>query len=458
MGAEQSKRIEEISSKPPAHLEEANKLFLSFYGDAIEKMSFIQHQETREFYIQSANDNNSHPGHEMACDLSNIGHFMAHSGVMFTDKRKCGVIHPNATTTCNGTSSSGKTQAMTAANVRVSAVSSKIIADHSALPDQDEDIEMTPYVSIQTLNTDKEEKFDVSYSRRAFHDYVIDFKNNNNSMTSNTLWDSNCDRLKAFYIRIMKKHGHARFVIYELSDKISSLKEAGDDSAANFFIQASDKVIPGRGYSTAKCSTPELSGAAVTVLTGKKMMESVATTADSLVWSPFILDSQCCADALNLVDMNDSYLFLLAMTKTGSNKTTSSSTPDHQVARIEFKSFIISKLLSLTSAQDNFRTSSSILTTKLYQAKWKPLNNMQYIESLMDDLEDCGAVKLTDPEDKKKKNRKYCKIITRNKLSSLDDAQIAKAKKLFTKLDVPIRRWSCQWGSNEIATAAQKFK
>eukprot|EP01083_Nonionella_stella_P180063 641087_1 len=259
MGAEQSKRIEEISSKPPAHLEEANKLFLSFYGDAIEKMSFIQHQATREFYIQSANDNNSHPGHEMACDLSNIGHFMAHSGVMFTDKRKCGVIHPNATTTCNGTSSSGKTQAMTAANVRVSAVSSKIIADHSALPDQDEDIEMTPYVSIQTLNTDKEEKFDVSYSRRAFHDYVIDFKNNNNSMTSNTLWDSNCDRLKAFYIRIMKKHGHARFVIYELSDKISSLKEAGDDSAANFFIQASDKVIPGRGYSTAKCSTPELS-------------------------------------------------------------------------------------------------------------------------------------------------------------------------------------------------------
>eukprot|EP01084_Bolivina_argentea_P225419 380930_1 len=105
------------------------------------------------------------------------------------------------------------------------------------------------------------------------------------------------------------------------------------------------------------------------------MMESVATTADSLVWSPFILDSQCCADALNLVDMNDSYLFLLAMTKTGSNKTTSSSTPDHQVARIEFKSFIISKLLSLTSEQDKFRTYSSILTTKLYQAKWKPLNN-----------------------------------------------------------------------------------
>eukprot|EP01083_Nonionella_stella_P086161 239169_1 len=409
MGAEQSKRIEEISSKPPAHLEEANKLFLSFYGDAIEKMSFIQHQETREFYIQSANDNNSHPGHEMACDLSNIGHFMAHSGVMFTDKRKCGVIHPNATTTCNGTSSSGKTQAMTAANVRVSAVSSKIIADHSALPDQDEDIEMTPYVSIQTLNTDKEEKFDVSYSRRAFHDYVSDW-----------------------YEKIRMQ------MVLHLQDNNTYLNE---------LLRILINTRPVRWAKWAMCLTAR-----------KKMMESVATTADSLVWSPFILDSQCCADALNLVDMNDSYLFLLAMTKTGSNKTTSSSTPDHQVARIEFKSFIISKLLSLTSAQDNFRTSSSILTTKLYQAKWKPLNNMQYIESLMDDLEDCGAVKLTDPEDKKKKNRKYCKIITRNKLSSLDDAQIAKAKKLFTKLDVPIRRWSCQWGSNEIATAAQKFK
>eukprot|EP01083_Nonionella_stella_P086162 239172_1 len=56
MGAEQSKRIEEISSKPPAHLEEANKLFLSFYGESIEKMDFIHDPETRKFYIQSAND------------------------------------------------------------------------------------------------------------------------------------------------------------------------------------------------------------------------------------------------------------------------------------------------------------------------------------------------------------------------------------------------------------------
>eukprot|EP01083_Nonionella_stella_P086160 239168_1 len=277
MGAEQSKRIEEISSKPPAHLEEANKLFLSFYGDAIEKMT------QSDWY---------------------------------------------------------------------------------------EKIRMQMVLHLQDNNTYLNELLRILINTR-----------------------------------------------------------------------------PVRWAKWAMCLTAR-----------KKMMESVATTADSLVWSPFILDSQCCADALNLVDMNDSYLFLLAMTKTGSNKTTSSSTPDHQVARIEFKSFIISKLLSLTSAQDNFRTSSSILTTKLYQAKWKPLNNMQYIESLMDDLEDCGAVKLTDPEDKKKKNRKYCKIITRNKLSSLDDAQIAKAKKLFTKLDVPIRRWSCQWGSNEIATAAQKFK
>eukprot|EP01083_Nonionella_stella_P068108 180608_1 len=439
MGSEQSTRIEKISLNPPKTLEEATSLYLSFYGDSIEKMDFIQHKPTRQFYCKSASDNNSHPGHEMACDLSNIGHLMAHSGVKFTDKNRCGVIHPNATTACNGTSSSGKTQAMTAANARVSAVSSKIIADHVALPDQDGDVEMTPYVSIADLNTDKEEKFDVSYSRRAYHDYVFDFKNNNNAMTKNTLWDSNCDRLKAFYLRIMKKHGHARFVIYELSDKINSLKEAGDESAAQFFIQASDKVIPGRGYSTAKCSTPELSGAACSILCGttpetihdfiatygvkgvarristwffpikvvltarKHMMDTVKSREDSLVWAPFILDSKCCEDALKLVDMNDSYLFLLAVTKHGSNKTTLTSTPSNDLAALksEFKTFIVGKLLSLTSAASNYTTSSSVLTTKLYQARFKPLNNLVTIQALMDDLNDAGLVSLADPEDKK---------------------------------------------------------
>ena len=46
------------------------------------------------------------------------------------------------------------------------------------------------------------------------------------------------------------------------------MDQGGDGSSGLFFIQAPDQRLPGRGFSTAVCCTPEIKGAAVSVIAG----------------------------------------------------------------------------------------------------------------------------------------------------------------------------------------------
>ena len=46
------------------------------------------------------------------------------------------------------------------------------------------------------------------------------------------------------------------------------MDQGGDGCSGQFFIQASDIRLPGRGFSTDSCCTPEIKGAAVTVIAG----------------------------------------------------------------------------------------------------------------------------------------------------------------------------------------------
>ena len=46
------------------------------------------------------------------------------------------------------------------------------------------------------------------------------------------------------------------------------MDQGGDGCGGLFFLQASDQRIPGRGFSTSICCTPEIKGAAVSVIAG----------------------------------------------------------------------------------------------------------------------------------------------------------------------------------------------
>ena len=65
-----------------------------------------------------------------------------------------------------------------------------------------------------------------------------------------------------------------------MKDKIASMDQGGDGSSGLFFIQASDQRLPGRGFSTTVCCTPEIKGAAVSVIAGttpETILELIST-------------------------------------------------------------------------------------------------------------------------------------------------------------------------------------
>ncbi len=79
-------------------------------------------------------------------------------------------------------------------------------------------------------------------------------------------WKGNADRMKCLYKEVIKRHGWMTMHIEELEDKISSLSESGDKQAGQFIIQASDKNLPARNYSTKNLSTPHVRNARVSIL------------------------------------------------------------------------------------------------------------------------------------------------------------------------------------------------
>ena len=103
--------IAELQLNPPQNLESVNDLMIKTFGRYFNGLTFINNESTRTLYLNQSRNNNSHPDHEAQCYFSSIGHFSAHSGVKFAGT-DCGVCHPNLSVFCNGTSSSGKTNAM----------------------------------------------------------------------------------------------------------------------------------------------------------------------------------------------------------------------------------------------------------------------------------------------------------------------------------------------------------
>ncbi len=72
--------------------------------------------------------------------------------------------------------------------------------------------------------------------------------------------------MKCLYKEVIKRHGWMTMHIEELEDKISSLSESGDKQAGQFIIQASDKNLPARNYSTKNLSTPHVRNCRVSIL------------------------------------------------------------------------------------------------------------------------------------------------------------------------------------------------
>ncbi len=72
--------------------------------------------------------------------------------------------------------------------------------------------------------------------------------------------------MKCFYQQVMKRTGWMTMHVYELDDKIASLCEQGEKMAGQFMIQASDKNLPARNYSTKNLSTPGIRNARVGIL------------------------------------------------------------------------------------------------------------------------------------------------------------------------------------------------
>ena len=76
-------RIREITKNPPISIEEANARHQDHFAEDYFELDFMHDQVTKDLYVYQANNNNSHPGHELAADLSVIGHLTAHSGCQF---------------------------------------------------------------------------------------------------------------------------------------------------------------------------------------------------------------------------------------------------------------------------------------------------------------------------------------------------------------------------------------
>ena len=96
----------------------------------------------------------------------------------------------------------------------------------------------------------------------------MEFIDKKSAVSQDNIWNINCDRLKAFYQQTIAKGGHCYIIAYELKDKIASMDQGGDACGGLFLIQASEQRIPGRGFSTSTCCTPEIKGAAVSVVAG----------------------------------------------------------------------------------------------------------------------------------------------------------------------------------------------
>ena len=197
-------------------------------------------------------------------------------------------------------------------------------------------------------------------------------------------------------------------------------------------------------------------------------MDQINAVGDEFRWNKS-LDINASIDAKKLVDMNDFYIVGLALIPVLSKgKRSGYGTPrssellngidnDQKAQALihEFKTKIISILLRETSAINGFKISTAELTKKLPRKRFKDLSNMDNIRYIIDELSVVRLLSAADPVDKKAKNRRYCKVITRNQLSTLGltDEEMKKIKGIFVKYGLlhVVEKWGLGWGPSEVA-------
>ena len=161
----------------------------------------------------------------------------------------------------------------------------------------------------------------------------------------------------------------------------------------------------------------------------KYVMDQINGINDVFEWNG-LLDINACIDAKKLIDMNDFYIVGLALVPVSNKGRSGYCTPkisennvandqNHLILVHEFKTKIIKTIVANTSPMNEFKISTSELTKKLPRARYEQLCNMDYIRYIIEELGEVKLLTAYDPPNKKAKNRKYSKIIKRNKIINI---------------------------------------
>ena len=197
----------------------------------------------------------------------------------------------------------------------------------------------------------------------------------------------------------------------------------------------------------------------------KQAMDQINNITDNFHWNGE-LDINASIDAKKLIDMNDYYIVALALIPV-SNKGKRSGyvTPNNNLSNElnheqqsqllihELRSKIISLILTFASPINRFQISTRELTKKIPRGRFKFCNNMDNIKYIIDEFEKAKLIKSANPVNKKSKNTKYSKIITRNQLSTLNlnDEEKKNIKKIFNNYGLisSLGDWGLGWGPVE---------
>ena len=263
----------EAALRPPRDLAELNSQWLEIFGRMISKLGILP-QRVAEHYFRVAEQDKTTPMAAMLGDLSTMSFVGGRSGVQFVDWLSSGVMSITKQTLLNGGSGAGKSQAIKTEHKRLTALNAhikkRVTEFDAAQEDDDGDVEVTPFVRIDTMNFDKKanSSVDFKWSRGRFHDKMSRYYAQQHPSSTALVFLIQGERMKAVFKSIIDTGGHGIMHVNELEDKMNSLKEGGSLSVGQMFIALGDSVIPSRFFATAKLSTPEIRNARCVLLAG----------------------------------------------------------------------------------------------------------------------------------------------------------------------------------------------